>query len=149
MNHRSKSMFLGLAATAALLAGPLASADDHPYTEGHVVNVSAVRTEYGRTEEYLKFLAGNWKKEMEASKAAGLILDYHVYAAEPRGPNDPDFYLVVTYKNWAALDGLADKSDAIASKVYGSVMKSDEGAVDRSKIRHILGSETIQELVLK
>ncbi len=149
MNHPFKPMILGLAASAALLAGSLAGADEKPYTEGHVVNVSAVRTEYGRTEDYLKFLAGNWKKEMEASKAAGLILDYHVYVTEARHPDDPDVYLVVTYKNWAALDGLADKTDAIASKVYGSVAKSDEGAVERGKIRRILGSETIQELVLK
>ncbi len=145
----SKHMVLGFAAAAVLVGSSLAMADEKPYTEGHVVNVSAIRTEYGHTEDYLRFLAGNWKKEMEASKAAGLIVDYHVYAAEPRGPSDPDVYLVITYKNWAALDGLADKSDAIASKVYGSVMKSDEGAVDRGKIRRTLGSETIQELVLK
>lgn len=149
MFQSSKHIVLGFSAAAVLAGSSLAAADDKPYTEGHVVNVSAIRTEYGHTEDYLKFLDGNWKKEMEASKAAGLIVDYHVYAAEPRGPNDPDIYLVITYKNWAALDGLADKSDAIASKIYGSVMKSDEGAVDRAKIRRTLGSETIQELVLK
>jgi hypothetical protein len=149
MINMGKKIALGACASALLFTASLAAADDQPYTEGHVVNVSAIRTEYGHTEDYLKFLAGNWKKEMEASKAAGLIVDYHVYAAEPRGPNDPDVYLVITYKNWAALDGLADKSDAIASKVYGSVMKSDEGAIDRGKIRRTLGSETIQELVLK
>ena len=79
MNHRSKSMFLGLAATAALLAGPLASADEHPYTEGHVVNVSAVRTEYGRTEEYLKFLAGNWKKAHAPERLLAWVECFHTW----------------------------------------------------------------------
>jgi len=149
MIHTSKRIMLGFAAAAVMAGSSLAMADDHPYTEGHVVNVSAIRTEFGHTEDYLKFLAGSWKKQQEASKAAGLIVDYKVYSAEPRGPNDPDIYLVVTYKNWAALDGLSDKSDAIATKIYGSVAKSEEGAVDRGKIRRNLGSETIQELVLK
>jgi hypothetical protein len=149
MIHTSKRIMLGIAAAAVMAGSSLAMADDKPYTEGHVVNVSYIRTEYGHTEDYLKFLDGNWKKEMEASKAAGLIVDYKVYSVEPRGPNDPDIYLVTTYKNWAALDGLSDKSDAIASKIYGSVVKSDEGAVERGKIRRTLGSETIQELVLK
>ena len=149
MINLSKRIAMGACASTLLCAASLAAANDKPYTEGNVVNVSAIRTEYGHFDDYMKFLAGNWKKEMEAEKAAGLIVGYEVLSAEPRGPNDPDIYLVVTYKNWAALDGFGDKSDVIASKIYGSVVKSDEGAIDRGKIRRTLGSETIQELVLK
>jgi uncharacterized membrane protein len=42
---------LGLA-----LVSVAAIAEDHPFTEGAVVNVSAIRTEYGRFDDYLKFL---------------------------------------------------------------------------------------------
>ena len=149
MINLSKRIILGACASTLLCAVSLAAANDKPYTEGNVVNVSAIRTEYGHFDDYMKFLAGNWKKEMEAEKAAGLIVGYEVLSAEPRGPNDPDIYLVVTYKNWAALDGFGDKSDVIASKIYGSVVKSDEGAIDRGKIRRTLGSETVQVLNLK
>ena len=147
MNRRSIA-----AACAALMfsfCSAIVSADDRPYTEGSVVTVSAIRTEYGHFDDYMKFLATTWKQEQEASKKAGLILDYQVLQAEPRGPNDPDIYLVVTYKNWAVRDGLTAKSDAIASQVYGSVMSSNQGAADRGKIRRTLGSETLQVLNLK
>ena len=147
MNRRSIA-----AASVALMfgfCGAIVSAEDRPYTEGNVVTVSAIRTEYGHFDDYLKFLATTWKQEQEASKKAGLILDYQVQQAEPRGPNDPDIYLVVTYKNWAVRDGLTAKSDAIATQVYGSVMSSNQGAADRGKIRHTLGSETMQVLNLK
>ena len=97
----------------------------------------------------MKFLATTWKQQQEAAKKAGLILDYQVLQAEPRGPNDPDIYLVVTYKNWAVRDGLTAKSDAIAAQVYGSVMSSNQGAADRGKIRRTVGSETMQVLNLK
>jgi len=134
-----------------LLAGmfQIAAADERPYTEGNVVQVAAIRTEYGRFDDYMKFLDTSYKQMMEASKKAGLILSYEVLEVEPRGPDDPDIYLVTTFKNWAALDGLAPKMDALESQVYGSLAKSNAAAVDRSKIRRSLGSQTMQVLNLK
>jgi hypothetical protein len=126
-----------------------AVADDHPFTEGQVVNVSAIRTEYGKFEEYMKFLDTTWKATQEAAKKAGYSTGYRVITVEPRGENDPDIYLVVYYKNWAALDGATAKGDAIANQVEGSVAAANKGAVDRGKIRRILGSWTGQQLDLK
>ena len=135
---------LGLAFTSVA-----AVADDHPFTEGPVVNVSAIRTEYGKYDEYLKFLDTTWKATEEAAKKAGYITSYKVITVEPRGENDPDIYLVVYFKNWAALDGATAKGDAIAKEVLGSVAAANQGAVDRGKIRRVLGSFTGQELDLK
>jgi hypothetical protein len=129
--------------------GSVAVAQTRPYTEGPVVNVASIRTAYGMFDEYMKFLAGPWKQEQEAMKKAGLIVDYQVLSVEPRGENDPDVYLVVVYKNWAALDGLADKGDAITKQVYGSIDASNKGAIDRTKMRRVLGSATMQQLLLK
>jgi len=147
MSVRSLLVVTSGLAWLGLSAGLLA--EDRPYTEGNVVNVSSIRTEYGHFDDYLKFLATTWKQQMEASKKAGLIVSYNVLTVQPRGPDDPDVYLVVTYKNWAAFDGLSAKADAIAAQVYGSVTKADEGAVGRVKIRRVLGSQTMQELNLK
>ena len=126
-----------------------ALADDHVYTEGEVVNVAAIRTEYGHFDDYMKYLDTTWKAEEEAAKKAGYIVSYKVVTVEPRGENDPDIYLVVWYKNWAALDGGTAKADAVAKQVEGSLAASNQGAIDRSKIRRILGSFTGQELALK
>jgi hypothetical protein len=131
-----------------VMSAPLV-AQDRPYTDGPVVNVAGFRTEYGKLDEYLKFLATTWKQEQEAAKKAGLILDYKVYTVEPRDADDPDIYLVVTLKNWAALDNLKEKAEALAKKVYGSTETASQGAVDRGKIRRRLGSMTMQEIVLE
>jgi hypothetical protein len=141
------------AAFAALLGLAFTSiaavADDHPFTEGPVVNVSAIRTEYGKFDEYMKFLDTTWKASQEASKKAGYITGYKVISVEARGENDPDIYLVVYYKNWAALDGATAKADSIINQVVGSLATANQGAVDRGKIRRILGSWTGQQLDLK
>jgi hypothetical protein len=143
----------GCAALAAFLGltftGVAAFADDHPFTEGPVVQVSAIRTEYGKFDDYMKFLDTTWKATQEASKKAGFTTGYKVVSVEARGENDPDIYLIVYYKNWAALDGATSKFDTIAKQVEGSVAAANQGAVDRGKIRRILGSFTGQELALK
>lgn len=136
--------FLGLALTSVA-----AIADEHPFTEGQVVNVAGIRTEYGKFDEYMNYLATTWKASQEAAKKAGYITGYKVINVEPRGENDPDIYLVVYYKNWAALDGATAKGDAIAKQVEGSLAASNKGAVDRGKIRRVVGSFTGQQLDLK
>jgi hypothetical protein len=136
--------FLGLAVTSIA-----AVADDHAYTEGPVVNVAAIRTEYGKFDDYMRYLATTWKAEQEAAKKAGNIISYRVVTVEPRGENDADIYLVINYKNWAALDGAIAKGDAIAKQVEGTLAASNQGAVDRAKIRRVLGSWTGRELALK
>lgn len=131
-----------------VLAGT-SGAVDRPYSEGAVVEVSSIRTENGMFEDYMAWIAGPWKQFMEEQKAAGLIVGYNVYSAAPRGPDDPDLYLVTVYKNMAALDDLNAKTDAMAEKIFGSMSKATSDTVARGKLRTVLGSEYIRELKLK
>ena len=144
--HRfATSMALACLALASLSA----VADDHAYTEGQVVNVAAVRTVAGKFDEYMKYIDTTWKQSQEAAKKAGYIVSYQVLQVEPRTESDADLYLVITYKDWAALDGALAKGDAIVKQVEGSVAASDQGVVDRNKIRRLIGSATMQVLNLK
>src|ERR1700686_2527155 len=144
-----RQIIVRAAAAALALTGAVAVSDDHVFTEGPVVNVAAIRTEYGKFDDYIKYLDTTWKAEQEAAKKAGYILSYRVVTVEARGEHDPDIYLVITYKNWAALDGATAKADAILKQVEGTLSASNQGAVDRGKIRRVLGSWTGQELELK
>jgi hypothetical protein len=138
-------------AAFAVLTGTSMSAlaDDHAYTEGPVVNVSRIRTVDGKFDDYMRWIDTVWKAEQEAAKKTGDVLSYQVLSVEPRSPEDPDLLLVVTYKNWATQDGQLAKSDAIAKLVEGSVAAASQSQADRAKIRTVLGSATMQELVLK
>jgi len=146
-----KSRALGALAgvvSAVGLSG-IAVAADRPYTEGEVVNVAAIRTEPGMFEEYMKYLAGPYKQLMEEQKKAGVIVDYAIYAADPRGPHDPDLYLVTIYKNMASLDDLNAKTDGMVEKIFGKMDQQTAATVERGKLRTLVGSEYIRELNLK
>ncbi len=133
----------------SFLAVGTASAVDRPYTEGAVLEVSSIRTQDGMFDAYMAWLDGPYKQFMDAEIAAGVIVGYNIYAAAPRGPEDPDLYLVTIYKNMAALDDLNAKTDAMAEKVFGNQQKASADTVSRGKLRTVLGSELIRELKLK
>ena len=147
LKARALGALVGFAALIAATGAAVAA--DRPYSEGVVVNVSSVRTEPGQFEAYMAYLAGPYKQLMEEQKKAGIILDYAIYQTTPRSPDDPDLYLIVTYKNMAAFDGLDDRMDAIQEKMVGNLEQRDAATIARGKMRTILGSETIQQMVLK
>lgn len=128
---------------------PVAYADGRDYTDGSVINVASIRTVDGHFDEYMHWLSTTYKKLMEAQKKAGLILSYQVMIVEARGPHDADIYLITEYKNWAALDGLGRKTDAVTAEVVGSLEQADHAQADREKIRTVLGSQTMRAAVLK
>ena len=144
---RALGALLGMFAFGVLANAAVAA--DRPYTEGAVINVSAIRTQPGMFDEYMKYVAGPYRQLMEEQKKAGIILGWSVYSVVPQGPNDPDLYLITTYKNMAALDGLDEKTDPSSDKVFGSMDKSIAAAVDREKIRKLMGSQLMRELVIK
>jgi hypothetical protein len=140
-----------LLANALLAVSAIAAADEaRPYTEGPVTNVSYVTLKPGMFNTYLKFLASTYKPLMEQLKRQGIVLDYKVYSTnESHNPSEPDLLLTVTYKNMAALDGLAERMDAVAEKLLGSRQKRDEAAVSRESMRQVTGNRILRELILK
>jgi hypothetical protein len=123
--------------------------DSKSYTEGTVTDVSSVRTKPGMFDAYMKWLDTTYKQLMEEEKKAGIIVDYAVYGAVPRSPQDPDLYLTVTFKNLAALDGIDDRIEPIERKVWATRDAANKADADRESMREILGSQLIRHLTLK
>jgi hypothetical protein len=137
------------ACLAALLFALGARAqDERHYTDGPVTEVDYIQVEYGHFEEYIDWLNSTWKPTMEAMKKAGLILDYKVFRATPKSPDQPNMYLWITFKNMAALDKGVELEE-VAKKVICSTECQNKARVARSEYRKVFGTEYIRELVLK
>lgn len=140
------ALLLGTFLLAALPAAQAQSA--HPYQDGPVVVVSSIKIKPGRFEDYMKFLATDYKKVMEAYKKEGLVVNYAVYTAMAHTPQEPDLYLTVSYPNMAALDK-TDAFDSVSQKVVGSQDQQDKGSIDRGVMREVIGSQMIRQMILK
>ncbi len=120
-----------------------------PYRNGSVWNVGFIRVKPGMGEAYLAYLAGDWKKEQEALKSAGLILSYKVLQTEPHNPGDFTLMLMTEYKDLATLEANESKADAIMQQVIGNDQKQMQGYKDRAEIREVLGNRLAREIILQ
>src|ERR1700686_1411573 len=137
----------GLAAFLFLLT-PALLAQEH-YTEGPVWRVQLIRVKPTQLNAYLTSLRQSTKPLIEEEKRQGVIMDYKVFLKETKNsPEDWDICVAVQYKNHAAMDGLAAKSEAARDKIMGKQAAQQLGE-KRAEIREIISSELLQEIVLK
>lgn len=143
-----KTIILSMCLAASSLSLDARAQDERQYTDGPVTEVSYIQVEYGHFEEYIDWLNSTWKPTMEATKKAGIIVDYKVFRLTPKSPDQPNIILWITYKNMAALDKGIEE-EAVAKKVICSTECQNKARVARSEYRKVLGSEYIRELILK
>jgi len=122
---------------------------DKPYSEGPLWQVQFVHTKSGMTDLYLKNLSEGWIKEMQAAKDAGYIIDYKVFEAQPASENDWDLMLMYEVKNFAMLDGMSDKMEALMKKDGSNDQTLHTQAVSRNDLRVLQGGRLTRELDFK
>ena len=144
-----KTIILSMCLAAYSLSPNALAQDDRHYTDGPVTEVDYIQVEYGHFEEYIDWLNSTWKPTMEATKKAGLIIDYKVFSATPKSPDQSNIYLWITFKNAAAALDKGVELEDVAKKVICSTECQNKARVARSEYRKVLGTEYIRELVLK
>jgi hypothetical protein len=150
ISHLSLAACLLVGAAAGITQTAGAQASTRAYRDGAVIAVSYIRTKPGMFDKYMQYLDGPYKTNLEAQKAAGIVLDYGIFTSEARTPADHDVMLTIVYKNWGALDNLADRADAIVNTALQSTpAQRDQQFIDRGSMRESLGSRTYQQLTLK
>ena len=135
--------------TFLLLLAPALFAQEN-YTEGPVWRVSLVRVKPTHMDEYLASLRQSTKPFLDEEKRQGMIVDYKIFFKQTKhDPEDWDLCLAVEYKNYAAMDGLAAKTEAVRDKILGGKQPAQQLAEKRQEIREGISSELLQEIYLK
>ena len=137
-----------LLVSALVLSVPAKAQAGVTYNEGPVTAVTYLKIEYGHFDEYVDWLNSTWKPLNEAKKKAGFIIDYKVFAARPKTPDEPNVIFMITYPNMASFDRKVEE-DVFGVKIIGSAKDQNKARVDRSAYRKNLGSELIREIILK
>jgi hypothetical protein len=145
----TKALISSMCLAASSLSLNASAQDVRQYAEGPVTEVSYLQIEYGHFEEYIDWLNSTWKPTMEATKKAGLIIDYKVFRLTPKSPDQPDIILWITFESAAAALDKGVELEEVAKKVIGSTEVQNKARVARSEYRKFLGSEYVRELILK
>jgi len=144
-----KTIVLSMCFVIATLSLTAHAQDVRQYTDGPVTELEYIQVEYGHFEEYVDWLNSTWKPTMEATKKAGLIIDYKVVRATPKTPDQPNIILMITFKDGAAALDKRYEQDEVAKKVIGSTEFQNKARVGRNEYRKVLGIEFVRELILK
>jgi len=120
------------------------------YTEGGVTRVTLVQILPGRFNAFLDDLKTNIKPIWDEEKKAGLIEGYNIFFNMTKAnPDDWDIGFSLSYKNLAALDGLAQKVLDIRMKKYGDKSKEQRVIDKRVQNRRLITSVLTREIFLK
>src|SRR5258708_2678451 len=149
MMKLTKTIVLSICLAVSVLSLNGRAQDVRQYSEGPVTEVSYIQVEYAHFEEYIDWLNSTWKPTMEATKKAGLIIDYKVFQLTPKSPDQPNIILWITYKNGAAALDKGVEQEDVAKKVIGSTEAQNKARAGRKEYRKVLGTEYVRELILK
>lgn len=138
-----------MAAVTVFSLGSAAEAQERPYTEGSVWDVSLVRTTPGQYEAYLADLSNVWKKFNDEAMEQGIVKSYKILSAPRATPEDWNLILLVEYPNMATFDDASEKFDPIAESILGDLQDQGAATVERAQLRDILGSKLARELRFK
>lgn len=122
MSRVSSLALLLLLPVATLVAQPSAG-QQAPVriTTTAVSRVILLRILPGQAAAFNRDMLENIIPIYEAAKAAGIIVNYTVFGKSTSdGEEDWQRGITLTYANWAAIDGLAQRMDAITLRHYGS-----------------------------
>jgi len=143
-----KSMLVAAGMMALALGAP-ALAQEASYKPGTVWQTSRINVLPGQFENYMDYLAKNWKKVQEMGKAAGMVVDYHVLATNNARAGEADLILIVEFKDYMS----TAQQEAMRAKINAMMAQDDRAAAtangERGKMRESLGSTEYQELILK
>ncbi len=97
------------------------------YTEGGVTRVTLVQILPGRFNAFMDDLKTNIKPIWDEEKKAGLIENYSIFLNTTKAnQEDWDIGFAISYKNFAALDGLAQKVLDLRMSHYGDKNKEQQ-----------------------
>jgi hypothetical protein len=120
------------------------------YTEGGVTRVTLVQILPGHFNAFMDDLKNNIKPIWDAEKKAGLIENYSIFLNTSRAnPDDWDIGFTLSYKNFAALDGLAQKVLDLRMSHYGDKSKEQQVLDKRSQNGRLITSILTRDITLK
>jgi hypothetical protein len=119
------------------------------YTPGSVWGVTTIRIHPGMDQAYLEYLDTQLKKESEISIKNGFMKSYKIL----RGQDDDsgwNMLILREYDSFASLEKNEEKADEVLRQATGiDDQKGMQGYIDRSKIRDVMGTKFMRELILK
>lgn len=149
MKTKNKMVLSVFVAVLFLLAISVYGQVHKYYTPGTVWGVTMIRIHSGMDQAYLEYLDTQLKKESDISIKNGFMKSYKILRSQD---DDSGWNMLILreYESFASLEKNEEKADEMLRQATGiDDAKGMQGYVDRSKIRDVVGTKFMRELMLK
>ena len=149
MKNRRKLIAATIGAAMLMLAFSAYGQVYKYYHPGTVWGVTMIRIHPGMDQAYLEYLDSQLKKESDISVKNGFMKSYKVLRAQD---DDSGWNMLILreYDSLASLEKNEEKADQVLQQATGiDDQKGMQGYMDRSKVRDVVGTKFMRELVLK
>lgn len=138
------ALLAGVTTVHAVSAQAPAVADSGIKPTSAILRVSLYRYADGMQQAVLEDMRTHLIPIWEAYRTAGIILDYSTMTNTTASSKDDwQFGVVLTYKNYAALDSLGARQAPITLKHYGSAAARTAANEARAKMRMLVSSNLV------
>jgi hypothetical protein len=146
---------LTVAASAAALALAANAQAFEVYTDytpsKEVWNVTMVKVNPNRIDDYLEGLKQTWQSGCDISKKQGTVLDCFVYISETAANSDFNMMLVMKFPNAASLDPNAEQFKAFQTAMRAQLAedKQDKLVEGYEELRTFFGEQNFRRVEFK
>ena len=149
MKSKKKLFFSSLAAVMLVLVISVYGQVHKYFTPGSVWGVSMIRIHPGMDQAYLEYLDTQLKKESDISVKNGFMRSYKILRSQD---DDSGWNMLILreYDSYASLEKNEERADEVLRRATGiDDQKGMQGYIDRSKVRDVVGTKFMREVVLK
>jgi len=149
MKNRHKVLLPAFVAVLFLLAVSVYGQVHKYFTPGTVWGVTTIRIHPGMDQAYLEYLDTQLKKDSDISIKNGFMKSYKILRSQG---DDGDWNMLILreYDSFASLEKNEEKADEVLRQATGiDDQKGMQGYMDRSKVRDVMGTKFMREIILK
>ncbi len=149
MKSKRKLILSSLSAVLLMLAVSAYGQVHKYYTPGSVWGVTMIRIHSGMDQAYLEYLDTQLKKQSDISIKNGFMKSYKILRSQDED-SGWNMLILREYDSFASLEKNEEKADEVLRQATGiDDQKGMQGYMDRSKIRDVVGTKFMREVILK
>ncbi len=120
--------------------------DEPPFIGGDYWQVTGIKMADGAGLKYAKWLASEWRKNLDFSKSQGWIKDYMVISNVHPRADEPDLYLIRVFENMATVAENEERRAKYLEFVEKSMETMQEESGNRAEYRTIMSTSLLQHM---
>ena len=136
---------LTFGASTIMMSGT-AVAEEWPFKPGDYWEVTGIDLADGGAYKYSKWLANEWRKNLEFSKSKGWIKDYMVLSNVHGRSDEPDLYLVRVFESMPDSEESQKRQKEYMEWQSKSIEKMQAESGNRAEYRTVMSSSLLRVL---